>query len=71
MEIEVNVVGLGLGLGNLARALELLVAPLGPVLDALVGQALAVAGLSIGEADLRVHALSCPGEHGLVPRLVG
>ncbi len=71
MEIEVNVVGLGLGLGNLARALELLVAPLGPVLDALVGQVLALAGLSIGEADLRVHALRCPGENGTVPRLVG
>lgn len=60
MDVQVNVIGLGLGLGDLPRALAALLAPLGPVLDQVVNGVLAPLGLSFGEADVTVHGLICP-----------
>lgn len=71
LDVEVNVVGLGLGLGGLKTALGTLLAPVGPVLDAMVNPLLDMLGLKIGEADIRVHGLSCPEGGGLRPVLVG
>src|SRR5690606_11347700 len=68
LDVDVNGVGLGLGLGGLKPALAALLAPIGPVLDGLVDPLL---GLKIGEADIRVHGLSCPEGGGLRPVLVG
>jgi uncharacterized membrane protein len=64
MDVQVNVIGLGLGLGDLPRALAALLAPLGPVLDQVVNAVLDTLGLSLGEADVTVHGLTCPDPSG-------
>lgn len=66
MDVEVKVIGLGLGLGDLPRALAALLAPLGPVLDQVVNGVLEPLGLSFGEADVTVHGLICPDTTGAV-----
>lgn len=71
LDVDVNVVGLGLGLGGLKPALAALLAPVGPALDALVNPLLDLLGLKIGEADIRIHGLSCPADGGVRPVLVG
>lgn len=60
LDLDVNVVGLGIGLGGLANALGTLLAPLGPVLDGLINPILDTLGLKFGEADLIVHSAICP-----------
>lgn len=71
LDVDVNVVGLGLGLGDLTKALDRLLEPLGPVLDGVLNPVLDVLGLRLGEADVAVHGLSCPSEGRSTPRLVG
>lgn len=71
LDVQVRVIGLGLGLGDLASALGLLLAPVGPVLDGVVEAVLGVAGLSLGEADVTVHDAVCPDARVSVPVLVG
>lgn len=66
MDVQVNVIGLGLGLGDLPRALAALLAPLGPVLDQVVNGVLHPLGLSFGETDVTVHGLICPDPSGAV-----
>jgi uncharacterized membrane protein len=70
LDVDVHVVGLGLGLGGIVQALGVLLAPLGPVLDAAVNPVLDLLGLSFGEADVTVHGASCPKPGGHVA-LVG
>lgn len=70
LELDVSAVGLDLGLGDVTRGLGVLLAPLGPVLDGVVATVLDLLGLRLGEADVRVHGLSCPQGRG-TPRLVG
>ena len=60
MQLDVKVVGLGLGLGNLTQSLSGLLSPLGPVLDGVVNGVLDTLGLSFGEADVTVHGATCP-----------
>lgn len=60
MQLDVKVVGLGLGLGNLTQSLNGLLSPLGPVLDGVVNGVLDTLGLSFGEADVIVHGATCP-----------
>ncbi|WP_395651887.1 TadG family pilus assembly protein [Brevundimonas sp.] len=60
LQVNVQVVGLGLGLGGIVQALGTLLAPLGPVLDAAVNPVLDLLGLSFGEADVTVHGAICP-----------
>ena len=64
MQLDVKVVGLGLGLGNLTQALGTLLSPLGPVLDGVVNGVLDTLGLSFGEADVVVHGATCPVNGG-------
>ena len=72
LDIKVKVIGLGLGLGDLAAALGGLLAPLSPVLDAVVNGLLDALGLKFGEADVRVLGLSCPdASKPATPVLVG
>ena len=70
MQLDVKVVGLGLGLGNLTQSLSALLSPLGPVLDGVVNSVLDTLGLSFGEADVIVHGATCPIKGG-VAYLVG
>ena len=67
--LEVTLVGLDLG--GLTRALGVLLAPLGPVLDGVLNPVLDLLGLKFGEADVTVHGLSCPADGRVPPRLVG
>lgn len=72
LDIKVKVIGLGLGLGELTRALGALLAPLSPLLDGLVNALLDTLGLKFGEADVRALGLSCPEQGRLAaPVLVG
>ncbi len=63
LDVEAQVLGIGLGLGqnNLpgSDAVKTLVASLAPQLDALVNQATAVAGVKLGVAEVGVNRLSC------------
>lgn len=70
LDLDVNVIGLGIGLGGLANALGTLLAPLGPVLDGLINPILDTLGLKFGEADLIVHNAICPTDDPR-PQLVG
>ena len=60
----------GLGLGDLVKALGVLLTPLGPVLDGVIQPLLDLLGLKLGEADVRVHGVQCPTQ-GRTPVLVG
>jgi uncharacterized membrane protein len=61
----------GLGLGGLIQALGTLLTPLGPMLDGALNPVLDLLGLRLGEADVRVHGATCPGEGASMPVLVG
>ena len=72
MDVDVKVVGLGIGLGDLSGALGALLTPLSPMLDALVNALLDAVGLKFGEADVRALGLSCPdASRPATPVLVG
>ena len=71
LEVTVHALGLGLGLGGIVQALGGLLAPLGPVLDNAVNPLLELLGLKLGQADVRVHGVSCPGPQQRLPTLVG
>ncbi|WGM45437.1 hypothetical protein KOAAANKH_00300 [Brevundimonas sp. NIBR10] len=64
LQVNVQVVGLGLGLAGIVQALGTLLAPLGPVLDAAINPVLDLLGLSFGEADVTVHGATCPKAGG-------
>jgi uncharacterized membrane protein len=64
-------IGLGIGLGGLVPALGVLLTPLGPVLDGAINPLLEMLGLRLGQADVRVHGLSCAGAEETRPVLVG
>ena len=70
LDVDIDVIGLGLGLGGLAQALGTLLAPLGPVLDGLINPILDTLGLKFGEADVRIHGVTCPVQ-GAAAVLVG
>lgn len=71
LQLDVEALGLGLGLGGLTSALMGLLSPLGPTLDAVLNPVLDLVGVKLGEADVRVNGLSCPDARGRTPRLVG
>ena len=71
LDVDVHVLGLGLGLGGIVQALGMLLAPLGPVLDAALNPVLDFAGVHLGQADVRVHGATCPTELEARPVLVG
>jgi uncharacterized membrane protein len=59
LQIDVQALGLGLGLSGLSKALGDLLKPLGPVLDGVVNPILDLLGLKFGEADVTVHRVEC------------
>lgn len=71
LEVTVDPLGLGIGLGGIVQALGVLLSPLGPVLDGAINPLLDLLGLKLGQADVRVHGLSCPGPRQRLPTLVG
>lgn len=71
LDVDVDIIGLNLGLGDLVKGLGQLLTPLGPVLDGVLNPILDLLGLKLGEADVAVHGLSCPDQQKAAPRLVG
>jgi uncharacterized membrane protein len=71
LELTPKVLNLPLDLGGLTRALGSLLAPIGPALDAALNPLFDLLGLRFGEADVRVHGLSCPDQADVKPILVG
>ena len=71
LELTPKVLNLPLDLNALTRALGLLLAPIGPALDAALNPVFDLLGLSFGETDLRVHGLSCPDQDNRRAVLVG
>jgi len=66
LDLDVEILGLGLGADLVARAVLDLIVPVAPVLDATVLTLLDALGVSIGQADVRVHGVTCSQ-----PTLVG
>ena len=71
LQLTVNVLGLGIGLGGLTQALGAVLTPLGPVLDSVVQPILDLIGLKLGQADTRVLGVSCPDGTPATSTLVG
>lgn len=67
--LEVTV--LGINLSGLVQALGVLLSPLGPVLDGVLNPLLELLGLKLGQADVQVHGVTCPGVGDRLPTLVG
>jgi len=59
MELDVNVLGLGLNLGALTTLVGDTVALAAPVLDNILGDLTGLLGLHVGQADTRINALRC------------
>jgi len=71
LDVTVHVLGLGLGLGGIVQALGVLLTPVGPVLDGAINPLLDMLGLKLGQADVRVHGVTCPSAEETRPVLVG
>ena len=71
LDVTVHALGLGIGLGGIVQALGGLLTPLGPVLDGAINPLLDMLGLRLGQADVRVHAVTCPDADRSRPVLVG
>ncbi|HET6526249.1 TadG family pilus assembly protein [Sphingopyxis sp.] len=59
MELDVNVLGLGLNLKALTNVVGETVALAAPVLDSVLSDLTGLLGLQVGQADTRVNALRC------------
>jgi uncharacterized membrane protein len=60
LDLDIRVLGLGLlPKAALDAAIRTLLAPLAPVLDKTIDMLLATLGLKLGEADVRVYAVTC------------
>lgn len=58
--LEINVIGLGIGLpSNITGLLRPLLVAAATPLDRVLSETLALLGITIGEADVRVHAAEC------------
>ena len=71
LEITPVALGISLPLGELTKALGVLLSPIGPALDLVLNPLLDLLGVGLGEADVRVHGLSCAEGGYAAPYLVG
>ncbi|MFN3353429.1 MAG: TadG family pilus assembly protein [Brevundimonas sp.] len=71
LELDVQALGLVLGLGGLTSSLGQLLASVGTTLDGVVNPTLDLLGVGLGEADLTVHGVECPAGDGRAAVLVG
>lgn len=61
LALDVRVLGLGLNLTNVTRALQQPIASVGAPLDTVVNSLTDLLGVHLGEADLRVNGVRCNG----------
>lgn len=66
VELDVNALGLGLGLGNVASLVGTTLGTVAPSLDVLITQLTDVLGVKLGNADVTVDRLRCG-----IPSIVG
>jgi uncharacterized membrane protein len=66
VDIDVNVAGLGIGLGNTASLVGAALQGVAPALDTVFAQMTDVLGVKLGNADVTVDRLRCS-----VPSIVG
>ena len=60
LSLDVNVVGLGIGLpGNVTGLLGQTIGNVAPAVDGLLNGLLSTLGLALGQADVRVHGVRC------------
>lgn len=60
LQLDVNVIGLGIGLpSNLTGLLGQTVGAAAPALDVVLANLLSTLGLALGQADVRVHGANC------------
>lgn len=60
LQLDVNVIGLGIGLpSNLTGLLGQTIGAAAPALDAVLANLLSTLGLALGQADVRVHGANC------------
>jgi uncharacterized membrane protein len=59
IDIRVNVLGLGLSAGLLTSTLGNTLSAAAPALDLVVNQVTALAGVHLGQADVRVDGVRC------------
>jgi uncharacterized membrane protein len=65
LHLDVKVGGLGLGLGDVGKALANTLGAVSPAIDELLNDVLATLGIKLGEADVRVTGATC-GRSALV-----
>ena len=65
LHLDVKVGGLGLGLGDVGKALANTLGAVSPAIDELLNEVLATLGIKLGEADVRVTGATC-GRSALV-----
>ncbi|MET0370207.1 MAG: pilus assembly protein TadG-related protein [Sphingobium sp.] len=58
-QIQVSVLGLGIGTSGIAPAVGALLGSIAPLLDNVLNGVTAVMGVRVGSADVRVHAMRC------------
>lgn len=68
---ETKITFLGLPLGWIVNLLSPLLVPVGYLLDAILNPLLRLLGIGLGEADVTVLGINCPGGIGGIPYLVG
>lgn len=68
---QLKITFLGLQLDWIVKLLTPLLTPIGYLLDAILNPLLRVLGIGLGEADVRVMGVNCPGGVGGIPYLVG
>lgn len=68
---QTKITFLGLPLGWIVNLLTPLLVPLGYLLDVILNPLLSLLGIGLGEADVVVLGINCPGGIGGIPYLVG
>ncbi len=61
MQLNANVLGLGIRLGGVTSALGNVIGTAAPVLDPVLNSLLSTLGVGLGEVDAQVNGLRCSG----------
>lgn len=59
LDLNVNIIGLGLGLAPVSQLVGNTLAPVAPALDGLINSLTGLLGIHLGQADVRVNGVRC------------